>query len=1289
MAPPAPVDGLRAALKRVLPDYMVPSAFVMLDTLPLTPNGKVDRKVLPAPDASGATADHAGPRTPLEELLVDLWAGLMGGVRVGIHDNFFDLGGHSLLATQVVARIQELLGVELPVRVLFDAPTVARLAAEMQSRLAGSSTQERSIVGVARDGPLALSYAERRLWFLDQYEPGTATYNMPEALRLRGHVDAGALERALEALVQRHEGLRTRFVPRAGEPWRVVDAEAGFVLARHWLEDTGAEREAAALEWVTHAALRPFDLANGPLFRAALLRLGADDHVLLLGMHHIIGDAWSLRVIRRDLSALYESIVAARPAVLPVLRIQPADYAAWEQAPARGQQEVGQLVYWQERLAGVPVLELPTDRPRPPVQSTLGELYPFAIDAELTARLKALGRREGTTLFMTLLSAFGVLMARTSGQRDFAVGTPIAHRTRTELEPLVGCFLNTLALRMDLSGSPTVREWMGRVREQTLVAFANQDVPFERLVEVLHSARDLSRPPLCQVLFTLQNVAGDGASLGAAEVEPFEIGWHSSKFDLTLLLEERAGGLVGAIEYATSLFDASTIARMAEHLRVLLEAMASNPDQRIDALTILTDAERSRVLVEWNDTHLAYEPAATIHGLFEAQVSRTPGAPALRCGQQVLTYRELNRRANALAHQLRSAGVGCEKLVGVCTDRTPALAVALLGILKAGGGYVPLDPRYPPDRLAFVIEDARAVLVLADRAGEAALPVNEVPCWRVDTLIEPEEVADVSGDATERTLAYVIYTSGSTGRPKGVAIEHRRAVALLAWAHHTFGVAALRAVLASTSVSFDLSVFELFAPLTCGGCVVLARDALALRELGPGIEVTLLNTVPSAAAALLRVGRLPPSVRTVALAGEPLPAGLVDALYELGTVASVFDLYGPTEDTTYSTCALRTKGGSQTIGRPISNGQAYLLDTEMAPVPIGSVGEIYLGGAGLARGYLRRPSLTGERFVPSPFGPAGARLYRTGDLGRHRRDGTLVFLGRLDHQVKVRGFRIELGEIEATSLRHPGVRECVVVAAEDGSGEKRLVAYFAPAEVSTQLLREALQSVLPDHMIPSAFVGLAALPLTPNGKVDRKALPAPDAPSAAAEYVGPGTSLEELLVEIWMEVLHVARIGIHDNFFELGGHSLLATQVVARIQAKLGVELPVRALFDAPTVATLAAQTQRRLGGSRSEERPSSRTRVAVRSRCPSPRGGCGFSISTSGAPRRTTCPSRCAFAAGSTWTRSSELGALVERHEGLRTRFARRRRATPGAWSTRTPASASRALPSRPPQARRRCATG
>ena len=795
--------------------------------------------------------------------------------------------------------------------------------------------------------------------------------------------------------------------------------------------------------------------------------------------------------------------------------------------------------------------------------------------------MKELSQREGVTLYMTLLAAFQTLLMRYVGQEDIAVGSPIAGRNRAEIEGLIGFFVNTLVLRTNLSGDPSFRELVRRVREVALGAYAHQDLPFEKLVEELHPERHLGQNPLFQVLFALQNAPAVSFELGGLEIVPISLEGRTARFDLEVYVWEKPGSLTCTFAYATDLFDAGTVARMMGHYQTLLEEIAADPNRRISELGILTKGER-RQLEEWNETEVEYPRDRTVQGLFEEQVERTPGAEAVICGGERVTYGQLNERANRLAWHLRRRGVGPEVLVGLCVERSVEMVVGLLGILKAGGAYVPLDPAYPKQRVAFMLEDAGAPVVVTQQSLEGSLPEGKFRRVRLDADW-PEIVGESSenppAQASPENVAYVIYTSGSTGTPKGVAIEHHSTVALLAWAKELFSEGELDGVLASTSVCFDLSVFELFAPLVSGGKVVIAKDALELPQLPAAGEVTLVNTVPSAMTELLRVGDLPGSVKTVNLAGEPLGASLVGEILGRGTVGRVFDLYGPTEDTTYSTCAQRSAQGPATIGRPISNKRAYILDGRLAPVPIGVAGDLYVAGAGVARGYLNRPELTAERFVGDPF-RAGARMYRTGDRARFLPGGDIQFLGRLDHQVKIRGYRIEIGEIEETLARHPEIRACAIAAWEETSGDKRLVGYVVPrngSSPSVTQLRGFLKDTLPDYMVPSTFVFLDTLPMTPNGKLDRRALPAPDhtRPELEDAFVAPRNPIEEGLAEIWAQVLGLERIGVEDDFFELGGHSLLATQVVSRIRNAFRLELPLRALFEEPTVAALAVEIEK------------------------------------------------------------------------------------------------------------------
>ncbi|MCP4660729.1 MAG: amino acid adenylation domain-containing protein, partial [bacterium] len=961
-----------------------------------------------------------------------------------------------------------------------------------------------------------------------------------------------------------------------------------------------AGREDEALRLTGEEARRPFDLVHGPLLRATLLRLDEMEHMLLVTMHHIVSDAWSMGVFIREIGSLYQACAAGGfdpHCGLGELPIQYADFALWQRRQLTREALESQLGYWRRQLAGIPAeLELPTDRPRPPLPTYLGATHVFFLPAALVEALEDLGQRHRGTLFMPLLAAFMTLLHRYSGQHDLPVGSPIANRNRSEIEGLIGFFVNTLVLRGDLSGGPGHRaprfaELLDRVREVALGAYAHQDLPFEKLVEELQPERDPSRPPIIQVMFAFQNTPLQVLELAELTLSHVETDSRTAKFDLTLTMRQEPERMVGALEYATDLFDGATIARMTGHLRVLLEAIAAQPQQRISSLPLMAPAERRQLLAEWNDT--ASSPGArsrragrTIHALFEAQAAATPDAVAVICAGERVSYRELNRRANRLARYLRVRGIAPEIPVGICMERSPQMLVGILAILKAGGACLPLDPNYPRERLGFMLRDARAGVLLTQERYLATLGEQraEVVCPdRDQPAVAEVDAANPAPTATAENLAYLIYTSGSTGRAKGVAIEHRSTVAMLEWARGLFTADELAGVLAATSICFDISVFELFLPLIRGGTVIVAANALELTGLAAAGAVTLVNTVPSALRELLRLADLPSSVRTVNLAGEALNRELVEGAYRQGNVERVFNLYGPSEDTTYSTFALQQRrgAGAPPIGRPVGDTRSYVLDRYQQPVPIGVPGELYLAGDGLARCYLDRPELTAERFVPDPWSAGeGRRLYRTGDLVRTLTDGNLAFLGRLDHQVKLRGFRIELGEIEAVLTGHPGVRECVVVAGpqvDAAGGDLRLIAYVVsqgePAAAGE--LRDHLRAKLPEYMVPAVFVELEALPLGATGKVDRRALPRPE-PGAgalgtgAASGVAPRDPVEEVVAGIWSQLLGIDAVAIHDDFFDIGGHSLLATQVLSRLRLELGAELPVRALFEHRTVAELA-----------------------------------------------------------------------------------------------------------------------
>ncbi|TCP57970.1 amino acid adenylation domain-containing protein [Tumebacillus sp. BK434] len=1031
---------------------------------------------------------------------------------------------------------------------------------------------------------LHASFAQQRLWFLDQLSPGQALYNMPAALRLCGPLQTAALEMTLREIVRRHETLRTTFRLQDDELMQMVSIEQEHHLPLHDLTGLDESERAAQLNTLLReAAGQPFDLSAGPLFRTDLFKVQDEEHILLLNLHHIISDGWSMGVLVRELSALYGAFVDGMPSPLEELPIQYADYAHFQRDWMQDEALDGLIEFWKNELGHDSyALQLPTDHPRPPGTSVSGDTVAFALPRELNEPLQALCQAEHATPFMVLAAVFQTLLYRYTGQTDLRMGTPVAGRDSEEVEGLIGFFVNNVVLRADLSGTPSFREVLQRVKKSALAAFEHQEVPFEKLVEELQPERDLSVSPLFQVLFVLQNAPLANLELKGLEWSLLDLHSGTAKFDLTLSMSETADGLQGELEYKTDLFERATMERMGGHFGNLLAAVLQDPSRPVSEVPFLSDAELEQLLVDFNSTDKDYPQEHGLHELFERQVERTPDSIALIDGDTRLTYAELNARANQIASHLAAKGIAPGKLVGLYMNRSAALVTALLAVLKTGAAYVPLDPNYPAERVLFTLEDASVALLITETAHADRLQGHGCELLCLDAaeaeLSAHTGAGNLPASSTPTDLAYVIYTSGSTGRPKGVAIEHHSAVTLVHWAHEAYAPDEYAGVLFSTSICFDLSIFELFVPLAGGGKVILAENALALPELPARDEVTLINTVPSAIAELHRMQAIPLSVRVINLAGEPLKGALVQALYGVPTVEKVYNLYGPSEDTTYSTYALieRESQKQPLIGRPLPRTKAYVLSPELQPVPLGAPGELLLGGGGLARGYLNRPELTAEKFIPSPFAE-GERLYRTGDLVRYLPDGSLDYLGRLDHQVKVRGFRIELGEIEAVLLAHPQVQEATVIVREDQPGDQRVVAYVVAAgeELPTASdLRTAVKQKLPDYMVPSAFLLLDALPLTPNGKIDRKALPAPDPSSATTEYIAPRTETETKLAALWAELLGIERVGIHDNFYDLGGHSLLAMQLVTRVRPVFAVELPVRSLFEVATVAELSTMIE-------------------------------------------------------------------------------------------------------------------
>ncbi|MEH2050562.1 amino acid adenylation domain-containing protein [Nostoc sp.] len=1185
---------LRSFLKEKLPEYMVPSAIVILESLPLTPNGKIDRRALPAPEPSSELLEkYVAPRNPIEEILSLIWQQVLKVDLVGRHDNFFELGGHSLLATQLISRVRSSLKVELPLRSLFAAPTIAELSHNIQQlQQQDLELAAPPILRRPENAEVRLSFAQQRLWFLDQFEPNSASYNIPFGLRLVGTLNVDALQQSLIEIIHRHEALRTNFITVDGQAAQIIQTQPNWTVTVVDLQHLPwKEQEIAAQKLVKQQAFEPFDLASEALIRATLIVLSQTEQWLLVCMHHVVSDGWSIGVFVEELTAIYNAYSQSEPSPLLPLPIQYADFALWQRQWLVGEVLNSQLSYWKEQLANAPTfLPLPTDRPRPAVQTFNGAYLEFALSVELTQKLIKLSQQQGVTLFMTLLAAYNTLLYRYTGQTDILVGTPIANRDRTEIEGLIGFFVNTLVMRTDLSENPTFNELLPRLREMAFGAYAHQDLPFEMLVEALQPERDLSHTPLFQVMFVLNNAPKSEIELTGLTVSWLLIESAIAKFDLTLSMESTSTGLVGGWEYNTDLFDSSTIERMTGHFVTLLEAIVANPNERISQLPILTAFEQQQLLVEWNDTQVDYPQDKCIHQLFEEQVERTPDAVAVVFENQQLTYHELNCRANQLAHYLRSLGVGADVLVGICVERSLEMVVGLLGILKAGGAYVPLDPEYPQDRLTFMLADAQVSVLLTQQHLVEKLPGHQARVVHLDNdwlLISKSSQKNLIAQVQASNVAYVIYTSGSTGQPKGVMLSHSNLCNHMFWMQATFPLTEKDKVLQKTPFGFDASVWEFYAPLLAGGQLLIAEpgghtDSAYLLRLIAQQQVTTVQLVPSLLQMLLEQGGIETchSLKHVFCGGEVLPVTLQEGLLSKLDV-HLHNLYGPTEaciDATFWNCQREIYPKLVPIGRPISNTQIYILDQNLQPVPVGVPGELHIGGAGLAKGYLNRPELTQEKFIPNPFNNSkfkiqNSKLYKTGDLARYLPDGNIEYLGRIDNQVKIRGFRIELGEIEAALSQHSDVQTSVVIVREDIPGNKRLVAYIVPQPQITptvSVLRSFLKEKLPEYMVPSAIVTLKSLPLTPNGKIDRRALPEPEARTGIeSSLVAPHTPIEEKLTQIWEQVLRVEQIGIHDNYFELGGDSILSIQIISRAKVA-GIELTIKQLFANQTIAQLA-----------------------------------------------------------------------------------------------------------------------
>ena len=1175
-------DSLCDQLRDQLPGYMVPTTIAELAEWPRTPTGKLDRRALSVPDINSLMAYRA-PRTPEEDVLCEAFAEVLGVERVGRNDDFFKLGGHSLSAVSLVSRVQALLGVEIEVDTVFDAPRVSDLARRVRGTTASGPTRA-SLGPRARPSRLPLSFAQQRLWFIDRLQGTSAEYNLSAARRLHGALDKAAVRRAINAVVARHESLRTHFREIDGTPVQEIEADLEVDVQFEDLRGLGATaRDQRVGTVIRQEASTPFVLAEGPLLRARLLQLRDTEHVWLRTLHHIVSDGWSQELFDREFWQLYEAYQCGQPNPLVPLAVQYADFALWE----RDRLETGALDdglrYWSRQLAGIPErVPIPTDRPRPPMQTSEAEVCRLVVPADELACLHAVGQKYKTTLYMTLLTAFGALLARYSGQGDIVIGSPVANRQDARLEDAIGFFVNTVVLRMQIRPLMTLEELLEQVRRTALEAYQHQDVPFERVVQELAPARSMSAAPLFQVEFTLQNAPSSTPRLTDVQVEPVAGGDSRVHFDIEVQASEQDGVLCLLWFYNTSLFDRWRVEQMARHYRRVLRVVANGRlSETVGRLDLLGPADRVRILDEWNITPREVSNL-TLPGLIEAQVVSTPHATAVVDGNQWVSYEALNARANRLAHCLIQRGVGAEDVVGVAMPRTVDMIIAMLGVLKAGAGYLPVDHKYPMGRLRQMLDDANPACILTTSNLERRLPLGKHDTMLVDTpaAIETLSVAPAGNPSpgervrpvSVRNVAYVIYTSGSSGTPKGTVIEHRSVVRFLRWAANEFR-SDVSGVLAATSICFDLSVFELYLPLVCGGKVVLADNVLEFPTLPHRNVVSLLNTVPSAMTALLRVDGLPAGVRTVNLAGEVLNRAVVSELRAC-QVRRVFNLYGPTESTTYATFAAVSDEDDATypIGGPVGGTRVYVSDRQLEPAPIGVVGELYVAGAGLARGYAMRPGLTAERFVADPNGPAGSRMYRTGDLAYWRTDGSVEFVGRADRQVKIRGFRVELGEIEAVLRAEPTVDKTAVVAFDTQTDGTWLVAY-AEAVSGSQLdppgLRRKLREQLPEYMVPAAVVSLQSWPMTPNGKLDRAALPMPRFTSESG-YRPPRTREEAKLCDLFTEILGVERIGIDDNFFDMGGHSLLLPRLTSRVESTFGKELPLRNLFEAATVGDVA-----------------------------------------------------------------------------------------------------------------------
>ena len=1131
---------------------------------------------------SSVSSEYTPAASKMEQILVRIWQDVLGIDQIGVQDSFFELGGDSLIAAQIISRIREKSDSDLSIRKIFELPTIKGLADYLDRKLGSVVEGEKNetIAPVSEKEGLRLSLAQQRLWFINQLEPHSPAYNIVQAVKLSGDLNEEILQKAFDCILSRHDVLSTVFKKKDGLPEiERVSLQSIKIEKIVCMDIEGEQSEEYARRLIARKAPVLFDLENGPLLRAFVLQTGNKEHIFAIILHHIIADGWSMGVWMKELSLVYHAFNEDRPSPLSRLPIQYSDYAVWQKNWLSKNDLSRQKQYWKERLKGeLPVIQLPVDYPRPMSPRYTGKHQPICLSAELTRSIRNIAKQERTTVYTVLLSAYFSFLCKYSNQNDVVVGTPYANRDRVEVENLIGFFINMLPIRLKLSETTGFTDLVKHVHQLTLDALSNKDLPFEKLVEIIQPDRSLNYHPIFQVMFAFQNFPLPTDDTAELTFSPVVMDRGATEFELSLYMWEEHDELRGVFEYSDEIFKDETIQRMAGHFQTLLSIVVENPEMPVQFIGLLTESEKGLMLADWNENHLDYPDDVCLHDLFDIQAEKTPDADAVVHNLDRMSFKTLRQRSNQLAFELVEMGVGPDVLVGICIERSIDMIVGMLAVLKAGGAYVPLDPGYPVDRLKFMVSDSSCCVIITQNKFETLFFDSSARLLFMESLGEKQVSVDLelpSTNATQKNLAYVIYTSGSTGIPKGVAIEHRSAIALIAWAKTVFTSDEIDGMLASTSICFDLSVFEIFLPLSSGGKIILADNALELKQLPAVSEVRLINTVPSAIVELLKLKAIPANVTTINLAGELLKKEIVDQLYDLKTVQRVFDLYGPSEDTTYSTCALRQKNGVGTIGKPISNTRVFIVDQFKNPVPIGVPGEIFIGGDGLAREYLNRVDLTSEKFVPDFMGAdPGGRLYRTGDLAKFYSDGNICYLGRMDHQVKLRGFRIELGEVETALSEHNEIKQCVALVREDIPGDKRLVAYIVPHTAlheNESALRKYLKTRLPDYMIPQHFITLDSFPMTSNGKIDRKLLPKPSLSSIReVNHETKLTELERQLLKIWQDIIGLDHIDVNDNFFEIGGHSILSVRIFSEIYNLTGVNLHLSEIFKTPTVRELS-----------------------------------------------------------------------------------------------------------------------